>query len=420
VALQGTIKDFGLADIFQLIGIQRKTGTLTLESDTETVGVKFLEGQVVGAENQALKLEDLLGAVLVRTGRIGQSQLEAALRIQRKTLQRLGYLLVQEGYISEEDLREALNVQVTQIVYRLFRWRDGRYRFDPTDHMEYDQNFTPINAETILMEGARMVDEWPIIERKVRSEKLVYRRTEASEGLVEIESIMDADVDLDSVFSSEESPREESDSEEIRLSRDEQTVLRMVDGRATVKDLVDRAAIGEFDTYRILYELLNRNLIEEVRTAALSTGTSSVDRGSRIAGALLIGAIFAGAIAGTITLPFNPISPWKILERSGSTEQLRTYASRGRIERIERAVHLFFLDTGSLPGDLGLLVSNGYLEARDTRDPWGRQYVYILDPGSYTLTGLDAEGQLVEDLTVSRRFTTLQRMILDGSTPGEI
>ena len=28
MALQGTLKDFGLGDIFQLIGIQRKTGIL--------------------------------------------------------------------------------------------------------------------------------------------------------------------------------------------------------------------------------------------------------------------------------------------------------------------------------------------------------------------------------------------------------
>ena len=33
MALEGTIKDFGLPDIFQLIGLQRKTGLLTLKHD---------------------------------------------------------------------------------------------------------------------------------------------------------------------------------------------------------------------------------------------------------------------------------------------------------------------------------------------------------------------------------------------------
>ena len=41
MALSGTLKDFALPDIFQLIGMQRKTGLLTLESDRETVSVVF-------------------------------------------------------------------------------------------------------------------------------------------------------------------------------------------------------------------------------------------------------------------------------------------------------------------------------------------------------------------------------------------
>jgi hypothetical protein len=70
MALVGTIKDFGLADILQLIGLQRKSGLLTLEHGADRVTVKFLEGAVVGAETSARNLEELLGSVLVRTGRI--------------------------------------------------------------------------------------------------------------------------------------------------------------------------------------------------------------------------------------------------------------------------------------------------------------------------------------------------------------
>lgn len=44
MALEGTIKDFGLPDIFQLIGLQRKTGVLTLRAKNETVTVTFESG----------------------------------------------------------------------------------------------------------------------------------------------------------------------------------------------------------------------------------------------------------------------------------------------------------------------------------------------------------------------------------------
>ena len=61
MALKGTILDFALPDIFQLIGIQRKTGLLTLQNDKDTVSLKFLEGQIVGADTSSESLEDRLG-----------------------------------------------------------------------------------------------------------------------------------------------------------------------------------------------------------------------------------------------------------------------------------------------------------------------------------------------------------------------
>src|SRR5262245_48269900 len=130
MALEGTLRDFSLADIFQLIGIQKKTGVLTLKYDGEVVTVSFLNGNVVTADSLKKKLEDRLGAVLVRSGRLSDKQLHQALKIQKETLKRLGHILVDGRYIGETDLREALRLQITQIVYRLFRWKDGDYHFN--------------------------------------------------------------------------------------------------------------------------------------------------------------------------------------------------------------------------------------------------------------------------------------------------
>ena len=51
MALEGTIKDFGLPDIFQLIGLQRKTGLLTLKHEKDEVTVAFENGMVVNADS---------------------------------------------------------------------------------------------------------------------------------------------------------------------------------------------------------------------------------------------------------------------------------------------------------------------------------------------------------------------------------
>src|SRR5262245_27147599 len=176
MALEGTIKDFGLPDIFQLIGLQRKTGLLTLKNEKENVTVTFENGMVVMADSDAKRLEDRLGNVLVKQGKLRAELLEEALQTQKATLQRLGNILTTANYITPKDLKDALQVQVSQIVFKVFRWRDGEYHFAPTDSVDYDrENFNPMSADFILMEGIRMVDEWPIIEKKIPSMDIVFR-----------------------------------------------------------------------------------------------------------------------------------------------------------------------------------------------------------------------------------------------------
>ena len=131
---------------------------------------------VVMADSSGKRLEDRLGHVLVKQGKLSAQRLEEALQTQKATLQRLGHILVTSNAITAKDLREALQIQVSQIVFKVFRWRDGEYLFDPTDSVDYDrENFSPMSADFILMEGIRMVDEWPIIEKKIPSMDIVFR-----------------------------------------------------------------------------------------------------------------------------------------------------------------------------------------------------------------------------------------------------
>jgi hypothetical protein len=410
LALQGTIKDFGLADILQLIGIQRKTGILTLENAETTVTIRFLDGQVVGADTRRQKLEDHLGAVLVRTGRITEAQLREAVQTKKNTLQRLGYILVTLNYISEEELAEALRVQVSQIVYRLFRWRDGRYHFDPRDHVDYDAgHFAPISTETILLEGARMIDEWPIVERRIPSERIVFRKTAAGAA---IETPVESRTDPEP--RAIDGPR----TMDVRLSPEERQILRMVDGRATVEDIVARSALGEFDVYRSLYELLTRNLVEKVDR----TPTATAPRDRRQATHLLVRAVLVGlmglSFSAMATLDTNPLTPWRLGPAKQITDSLRTYVSRLRLERIEQAIRMFYLDTGAMPARLDLLAEDGYLGSNDLSDPWGRPYEYQLAGGAFVLVGLGASGVPAPGLTVQRRLRSSERLVLEGWAGG--
>lgn len=400
MALQGTIKDFGLGDIFQLIGIQRKTGVLTLENGPDTVTIRFVDGHVVGAEMRERSVEELLGAVLVRAGRIGESELEEALRIQRRTLKRLGHVLVDERLITGEDLIEGLRTQSLQIVYRVFRWRTGSFRFRSAERLDYDErHFLPISADTILMEGARMIDEWPIIERQVRSDRMVFRRLPAGDAL-----------------SAGEEAAIDRAAGEASTAREERAVLELVDGSRTVAKICERSIVGEFDTWRVLADLARRGLIVE---AKMPSFVAAVPLGRRwLASALeitLSAAVLALACMSLVTRGDGPAAPWSAFGDSATRDALRAHASQVRLERIERAIRLYYLDRGALPARLDALAGTPYLASEDLVDPWGRPFVYQLDPGGFRLVGLDANGHADPEGTLSHRFSSLERSLRPGA-----
>ena len=108
--------------------------------------------------------------------------------MQAQTLQRLGFILLKNGFCSAQDLRDGLDIQIKRIAYGLFRWTDGDYVFEQTDHVDYDhESTTPIAVERLLMEGARMIDEWPIIEKVVWSLDLVYQRVPVAQPVIPAE-----------------------------------------------------------------------------------------------------------------------------------------------------------------------------------------------------------------------------------------
>ena len=94
MALEGTLRDFSLADILQLISLQHKTGLLTVRGSADTVTLGFLDGMMVSAESSAQRLDTRLGTVLVKTRRLTVEALARALEMQAQTLQRLGLSLI--------------------------------------------------------------------------------------------------------------------------------------------------------------------------------------------------------------------------------------------------------------------------------------------------------------------------------------
>jgi hypothetical protein len=414
MALEGTIKDFGLPDIFQLIGLQRKTGLLTLHHDKENVTVTFESGQVVMADSAAKRLEDRLGNVLVKQGKLSKEKLDEALQTQKATLQRLGHILTTGNYITPKDLKEALQVQVSQIVFRVFRWRDGEYHFAPTDSVDFDRdNFTPMSADFILMEGIRMVDEWPIIEKKIPSMDIVFR-TVVDPSLIEVAggSAGDAE-DALAGMATETKRSAASSASKIRLTPEEERIYRKVDGTRTVQGVIDSTGGGEFEVCRILFDLLNRNIITPVgRGPTRDASVVGLPRAapSTAPGYLAAGLLVLLALGGAFVrreAPFGVTGLPPLLR--GTYDLMLEAASHWRLERLDRAILAHHLVHGSVPPTLEALVAEGLVDRAYLRDPWARPYHYALTENGYMLTGVDDSGKTVPGTLVERTLPLEKR-----------
>jgi hypothetical protein len=397
MALRGTLRDFSLGEILQLIGYQRKTGVLTVEGEQDTVLVSFVDGRVVAADSVKRPFENRVGSLLVRAGKITPDILNRALEEQRRSKQRLGSALLARKAISADDLRVALRTQILNLIYRLFRWKDGRYFFSQESSVDYDSDhFTPVATENILMEAARMSDEWPLIEARIPSTDLVFRRAPGTESL--------------SLVATDSGQR----PGELLVSREEAIVWKLVDGVRTVAEITESTFLSDFDVVKALDQLIGRQLLVAVDRPASAGTPSGAERivapafhePSRFFPAAVLAIALLGL--GVFSAVFLPKNPANILLRSsrpgGLLAPLENSISVSRLQRVDRGIELYYLSQGSYPENLSKLGSVSILEDYSLpRGDFG-DYRYILrsSDDKYDLYGKTSTGVLDPNLSVSR------------------
>lgn len=409
LALEGTLRDFSLSDIFQLIGLQRKTGVLTLRGAEDVVTISFLDGKVVGADSLNKRLEDRLGQVLLKTGTVTKSELDAALKTQMETLERLGRILLERTVISKEELRRAAEQQILQIIYRVFRWQDGDYHFSQETSVDYDAELiSPMGSESILMEGARMLDEWPIIEKRITHRGVVFVSTkEAHQAEVTLESESE---DLEPLDADRVKPLFAAPTPgRVKINPIERDILVLVDGVNAVDDIVRKSPHGEFDSCKALYTLLTRSLIrqatkDEIAQAAQKAAAPVAAAATWYRRFPWLAIVLLPLLALSVFLaPRNPANPLlgpgpKLLPR------ITTASSWARMEGIWHTLEGRALLLGSFPDNLPELARERLIAPNRLQDPWGRPYRYVLREQSVLLAGNNAKGTPDSNLLFSQRL----------------
>jgi tetratricopeptide (TPR) repeat protein len=238
MAIKGSLKEASLPDVIQLLFLGRRTGCLALADRHNFGTIYFDEGNIVYAA--IVNRRDRLGDLLVRSGRITADQLrEAVDRQGGEREQKLGQILVAQGAIEREELERYIRVQIEEAVYYLFTWNAGTFNFEAGVRPEREDFLVRINPEYLLLEGARRVDEWSLIEKKIPS--------------------------FDLIFAVDATHLGESDPE---LTAEQRTLVPLLDGSRDVAQVVEESGLVEFEVGKALFGLITAGFARRVGTSA--------------------------------------------------------------------------------------------------------------------------------------------------------
>jgi hypothetical protein len=387
MGLEGTLAAFSVTDIFQVLSLQKKTGTLTIESGGDTITIAFLEGRVVSADSTTISLEERIASLLVGSGRLAPEDLQRAREAQKATRQRLDLLLERQNLVSSELLREALRLQIGRIVFAAFRCTKGRFRFRQESVTGLEVLSPPIPGESLLEEAVQILDEWPKIEKKVSSPGVIYSRAPGLENLRLVRS------------------PEEAGEGALLVSRRQTEVWGWVDGTRSVEEILERAFLSDLDTYGALVDLQDRNLIVQSRLQA-PPGTPAHGEYWISARAIGLWAVFL--LIAALAVREVPGHPWNLSARppgqAPEAADLLKAVSLGRLASIERALRVYYDFSGQYPKRVEDLLAAGVLNREAITDPYGRTYRYILrsEDGKFSLYGRNARGDIDLDLSFER------------------
>ncbi len=115
-----------------------------------------------------------------------------------------------------------------EAVFAMFKWTHGLFSFEPGVQPPEGADLVSVDPQALLLEGARRVDEWSMIEKRLPS--------------------------FDTVFALD---RQQLLRNSIALSDEQQKLLPLIDGFRDVHELMRVSKLGEFDIGKALFGLLS-------------------------------------------------------------------------------------------------------------------------------------------------------------------
>jgi hypothetical protein len=234
VSFAGNLNTVSLPDVFQLIFTSKMNGALKITKENGEKVIYFKAGMLIFATSN--ESQDLFGNILVKKGRISREELNKVIAGQNSG-KKIGALLVEKSLFTREEIISCLKVQIEEIVYSLFGWKDGLFEFIQDKTPPPDVILCELNPMNIIMEGTRRIDEWEELKKVLPSDNAFL------------------ELARDPAFK----------SEEIHLSKNEIIVMALIGSGKKVSEVIDDSYLDRFITCKALVNLLKQGLLKPAK-----------------------------------------------------------------------------------------------------------------------------------------------------------
>ena len=392
MALQGSLADFNILNILQMIKLEGKTGKLTLSEGDDVVKITFDSGNIIYAESQPEVDEGRISRTILSNKLIPQKVWDQIEKEHNNKLTPFWEILARNAS-AHKLAAELLRRQTVDNVYNALRWKKGDYEFDIMKTVKYnDKVMQKMDVDALLMEGCRLADEMPSLLRSMPKFSAYIVK-----NIIGDEDVDQATVEARKITGPQwqnSLEREILNARSIELTKSDAEVLSVVGDGATFQEIMDSARQGQFETADALKRLLGQSIVK------VSKKRVEVGSVKKVGGmlAFVVAAVVLAAIAVA-----GGFWRYAILESSATVAEknnlikVKTIDAKIGLKKVLHGLRVYYAFMGQAPKSLEELTSAEILSPADITDPWGRQYMLTTSDKKFFLYSTGADRGMTSD-----------------------
>ena len=166
----GSLREFGLGDLFWLLSFQKKTGFLHITDNGDEIDIYFRQGEPVDIDWLTRPKGMRLMTLLLRNKLITKEQASRVITRKKDTEQKVGFILINMGFVSKEDLTSFINLQMIEALRVVLQCNCGRFAFNDLPESYFDRpSFDPVDVYKLYQQVIVGDEEMPYLQKQIQA-----------------------------------------------------------------------------------------------------------------------------------------------------------------------------------------------------------------------------------------------------------